>query len=173
MRSVEENTATDTATGRFVGDPVVAIDDQGDTLTYSLSGSHATLFEIDPRSGEIETKAVLDHESRSSYSVTVTARDPSDEYDTIQVTMSVTNVEEDGAVTFSSEFPTVGQKLTATLTDPDGGISNVSWEWHRSTSRLGDGLSSTVPNRVRTGPPTTTWITICGPAPATPTATSR
>ena len=135
-RSVAENTAQDTTTGRPVGAPVVATDTPADTLTYSLSGSHAALFEIDPQSGQLRTKVELNHESRSSYSVRVTATDPSDESAFIDVTVSVTNVEETGMVTFSSEFPQVGRSLTATLADPDRGTSNLEWGWHRSTSRF-------------------------------------
>ena len=138
MRSVVENTAQDTTTGRNVGAPVVATDtDINDVLSYSLGGTHASFFEIDGRSGQLLTKTQLDHESRSSYSVIVTARDPSRASDSIGVTISVTNVEETGTVTFSSEFPRVGQSLAATLADPDGGVSGTVWEWFRSTNRFG------------------------------------
>ena len=137
MRSVTENTALNTATGRNVGLPVVATDaDFNDVLSYSLGGTHASFFEIDGRSGQLRTKTELDHESRSSYSVIVTARDPSKASDSIGVTISVTNIEETGTVRFSSEFPRVGQSLTATLADPDGGMSPIVWEWYRSTSRF-------------------------------------
>ena len=137
MRSVDENTAQDTATGRSIGAPVAATDADNDTLTYSLGGTHAQFFEIDGRSGQLRTKTELDHESRASYSVTVTARDPSRRERLDRVTISVTNVEETGTVTFSSKFPRVGQSLTATLADPDGGVSGTVWEWYRSTSRFG------------------------------------
>ena len=137
MRSVDENTAQDTFTGRSIGAPVAATDADNDTLTYSLGGTHASFFEIDDRSGQLRTKTKLDHESRASYSVTVTARDPSRASDSIGITISVTNVEETGTVTFSSKFPRVGQSLAATLADPDGGVSGTVWEWYRSTSRFG------------------------------------
>ena len=136
VRSVAENTQN-ADTGRSVGVPVVATDASSDWLTYSLSGTHAGSFEIDRRSGQLRTKVQLNYESRSSYSVTVAATDPSNERDSISVTISVTNVEEAGSVKFSSEFPRVGQSLTATVADPDGGVSGIVWEWHRSTSRFG------------------------------------
>ena len=69
--------------------------------------------------------------------MTVTASDPSKASALIGITISVTNVEEVGTVTFSSEFPRVGRALAATLTDPDGGESGTVWEWYRSTSRFG------------------------------------
>ena len=37
-----------------------------------------------------------------------------------------------GTVTFRSTLPRVGAALTATLTDPDGSISNLTWQWASS-----------------------------------------
>ncbi len=136
-RSVDENTAADTATGRPVGAPVTASDAENDILTYTLSGTDAALFDLDSRTGQLSTKTPLDHEARSGYSVTVTAADPSNETDSVAVSVTVNNVEEPGAVTLSSHFPTVGRRLTATVADPDGGVSGLSWQWRRSRSRSG------------------------------------
>ena len=44
---------------------------------------------------------------------------------TTAVTVMVTNVNEDGMVTLSSQTPVVGIALTATLTDADGGITGA------------------------------------------------
>ena len=55
--------------------------------------------------------------------------------DTLAVTVTVTNVDETGALDLSSEQPQVGALLTTTLTDPDGSIRSESWSWHRSTNR--------------------------------------
>ena len=62
--------------GSGVGAPVTAEDT--DPLTYSLGGSDAGSFDIDPSSGQIKVGAgvSLDRTVRASYSVTVTARDP-------------------------------------------------------------------------------------------------
>ena len=51
---------------------------------------------------------------------------------TITVTVTVTNVDEDGAVTLPAAQPQVGTELTATLTDPDGGVSGATWKWESS-----------------------------------------
>ena len=59
--------AENSAAGVSVGAPVTALDPQGDTLTYSLSGQDAEFFDIDPASGLLLTRAPLDFESRSSY----------------------------------------------------------------------------------------------------------
>ena len=36
---------------------------------------------------------------------------------------------EDGTVTLSAVQPRVGVSLTASLTDIDGGVSDVKWQW--------------------------------------------
>ena len=95
-----------------VGVPVVAADDDStsnfalggyedttrdriDGLTYTLSGSGAgTMFNIVPATGQILTIDKLDYEGRNSYVVTVTATDPSDASDSIDVTINVTDVDE-------------------------------------------------------------------------------
>ena len=97
-RGVDENTAT----GQDIGDPVAATDTDNDTLTYSLDATGAASFDIDEFSGQLQTKADLDHEDKSSYTVTVSVRDSRDANgdademtdDTIRVTIQVANVNE-------------------------------------------------------------------------------
>ena len=95
-REVAENTAADTD----IGDPVKATDpDDGDTLTYSLGGTDVNAFDIDTSNGQLKTKAALDHETKSSYSVTVSVHDGEDAAggpdttvdDEITVTIAVTD----------------------------------------------------------------------------------
>ena len=90
-RAVVENTAS----GENIGDPVAATDDDGDTVTYTLGGTDATSFSIVSTTGQLQTNAALDFESKASYSVTITASDGSLE-DTIDVTIDVTDVDEPG-----------------------------------------------------------------------------
>ena len=99
---------------RPVGDPVTATDSDDDSLTYTLSGTDAASFAINASSGQLQTKTALDYETKSSYSVTVTATDLSGASDTINVTINVTNVDEKGTVTLSSPQPQVRTPLTAT-----------------------------------------------------------
>ena len=69
---VNENTVPDVA----FGNPVTATDpDSGATLTYSLSGADAASFAIVESSGQLKTKATLDYEAKSSYSVEVRVDD--------------------------------------------------------------------------------------------------
>ena len=97
-RSVPENTPP----GVNIGAPISATDDDeddlefGNTLTYSLGGDDAALFDIDSSTGQLITKAPLDTEADNSHSVTVTVDDGEDRQTprTQNVTISVTNVDE-------------------------------------------------------------------------------
>ena len=132
MRSVDENTIA----GENIGAPVAAADDDDDTLTYSLDVSSRATFDIVATTGQLQTKAALDYETGSnSYTVTVTAADPSAADDAISVTITINNVDEAGTATLSSPQPIVGQEVTATLTDPDGSPTDITWSWHRSRNR--------------------------------------
>ena len=85
-RSVAENTAA----GDDIGKPVAATDANGDSLTYRLSGTNAASFDIVESSGQLQTKAALDYETKNTYSVTVTARDPGGLTASIEVNIAVT-----------------------------------------------------------------------------------
>ena len=138
MLSVDENTATDTAItdGRFT-----ATDPERDTLTYSLTGTDAASFAIDSN-GQLKTKADLDHETKSSYSINITVRDSKNAGgtpdtatdDTHAVTITVTDEDDPGTITFSADPPSAGTALTATLKDDDGikATPAVTWKWERS-----------------------------------------
>ena len=154
-REVDEGTVV----GGNVGAPVTATDtDNGDTLTYGLEGDDAAAFEIDSTSGQIEvaTGTTLDFETRSSYSVVVSVRDSKDDFDaadmatddTIDVSITVANVDEDGTVTLAPPQPQVGTALTATLSRP---------RWYGKRHNLGMGR---VPRMETPG----------GPPPAEPPA---
>ena len=89
-REVAENSAP----GANVGSAVRATDADNDTLTYSLEGTDAASFSIVPARGQIRTVAALDHETRSSYSVRVKADDGKGGTATIEVIITVTDVNE-------------------------------------------------------------------------------
>ena len=136
--------AEGTAVGRAMGAPLAAGDADGDALTYAISGGDAQYFELDASSGELRTKAALDYESRTEYSLTVSIRDGKDPQnladsvvdDELDVTVAVTNVDEDCSLTLSSPQPQADIDYTATLSDPDEVLS-TSWTWERSTSSSG------------------------------------
>ena len=93
-RSVNENTSA----GQNVGLVVLATDAEGDKLTYTLSGAGMASFGINDGTGQLLTVEALDYETQASYTVVVTATDPSGATDKVTVTISVTNVVELGMV---------------------------------------------------------------------------
>ena len=72
-RTVAEKTGTNVN----IGNPVVATDANNEPLSYQLSGIDAASFDIDSASGQLKTKAALHHETKASYTVTVTVSDGS------------------------------------------------------------------------------------------------
>ena len=103
---------------------------------WRLSGQDASDFSIS-RTGELTFRSAPNYESPADsardniYEVTVAARSGRVQ-DEVDVTVEVTNVEEEGAVALSPEQGNVGASITATLTDPDGDITGLDWEWERS-----------------------------------------
>ena len=138
-RSVAENTAA----GANIGAPVEATDADNDALTYTLGGDDAASFSIVPSTGQLQTLAALNFEGKNSYKVTVSASDRKDATGnadtaidaTIKLTISVTDVDDPGAITLSSQAPVVGIDLTASITDPDGGVSSIGWTWSKSSDQ--------------------------------------
>ena len=86
--------AEDTPAGDTIGDPIAATDPDDDPVVYELEGPGAASFDIDRSSGQIRTSAALDHEERSSYSVTVRARDGRGGTSTAGIRINVTDVTE-------------------------------------------------------------------------------
>ena len=112
--------------GTSIGTPMETTAPAG-TVSYSLSGTDAGLFNIDPATGEITLaqNASPDFETKSNYSVTITA--------TANLAVNVDNMDEPGSVSLSTGSPRSGEALSASLTDPDGSVSALSWRWQRST----------------------------------------
>ena len=141
-RTIAENTTT----GVAIGAPVTATDpDTGDTPAYTLGGTDANFFDIDGPTGQLQTQAALDYEVKNSYTVTVTASDGALTA-TVDVTVTVTNIDEAGTVTLSTDQPPARAEITAALTDPDKGVTGAVWQWERSsdgnTDWAGIGTSS-------------------------------
>ena len=72
-RSIAENSSA----GTNVGAAVSATDQEGDTLTYSMSGTDAGKLTLDTATGQITVKSgsVPNYESKTSYSVTLSVTD--------------------------------------------------------------------------------------------------
>ena len=127
-RTIDENVTPDTALDQNpanVGDVVTATDPNDDNLTYSLSGNDAGSFMIGSSDGQISAKMKLDHEAKSSYTVTVKATDPSGLSDSVEVTIKVTNVDEAPTIAgddITKDYPENGRVQVARFNadDPEG-----------------------------------------------------
>ena len=135
-RQVAENSGAGTNVGAAIP---TALDADGDTLSYAMGGTDAGSFAFDGSSRQITVKSgtSLDHEAKSGYAVTVTASDSYGGSGSVAVTITVTNVDEAGSVTFDSTAPVVGTALTASVADPDGSVSAVSWQWAKADTETG------------------------------------
>ena len=84
-----------TRRSRNIGTAIAATDaDGGDTLRYTLGGTDMASFAIVSTSGQLQTRAALDYETKSSYAVTVSVSDGNGGSDSISVTITVTDVNE-------------------------------------------------------------------------------
>ena len=125
-----------------MGSPVTATDSDPNTdpLDYTLSGDDAGLFSVgadDPvtmeldEGGQIMVKSgtKLDYETKQTYSVTLKAADSFGDYDTIDVTIMVTQVNEPppvmGEATVEYAENGTGPVATYTAVDPEG--TAVKW----------------------------------------------
>ena len=115
-RTIAENTVS----GQHIGSAVAATDADNDILTYTLSGTDAASFGIDSKSGQLQTKAALDYEAKTSYSVTVAVSDGNGGSDSITVTINVTDVHENRAPIFTD-----GVSTTRTIAENTKAGSNI------------------------------------------------
>ena len=117
------------------------------SCTWSVSGTDAGDFEISNVAatfGALTFKEAPNYEMQADanrdnvYMVTVVVTDSKKATAMRDVTITITNVDEDGTVTLSSEQPKIGIALTATLEDVDGVVADsVKWTWH--SNNIGDG----------------------------------
>ena len=134
-RSVPENTTA----GQNIGLPVAARDwDADTTLEYTLGGADDSSFDFDRSTGQLKTKVALDHESKASYTVTVTVTDGEDAAgtsdtaadDTVTVTINVTGANDPPVITGSDTLTYdengTGDVATYTATDQDTG-DTIAW----------------------------------------------
>ncbi len=116
-----------------------ATDPEGAAVGLTLAGTDAGHFKIDA-DGVLSFKEGQDYEDPADsggnrvYNVTVQATDVGRNTSSVDVVVTVTNANEDGIITLSHLQPQVGESLTARLTDPDGGIRSISWQWYRGNA---------------------------------------
>ncbi|WP_428098640.1 fibronectin type III domain-containing protein [Candidatus Rariloculus sp.] len=138
------NVAENTASGRPIGDAVSADDPEGDELTYTLEGLDAGSFRIDSGTGQLRTRAALDHESKASHTLTVKADDGEGGTATIEVTVNVTDVDEEPlpAVSIGHARVEEGQdavlEFAVTLDRASSKTVTVEWETRDGTATAGN-----------------------------------
>ena len=122
-RSVAENSAAGTAVGRRV----TATDPDGNRVTYSLGGDDASLFAIDPRTGQVSVGegTALDFETKSSYAVTARAADGRNSSDTIALTITVTNVGLDDSYDANDDGMIDGDEVLDAVADYFNDVSGI------------------------------------------------
>ena len=154
-RTIAENTTSD----ENIGDPVTAIDEDNDVLTYSLGGVDAGSFSIDSGSGQLQTNSTLDYEITSVYTVEITVTDGNDGSASITVTINIDDVDEiqpNRAPVFTEGTSTIryvveniaageniGTPVAATDEDSDdtltyslGGVDAGSFSFNTSSGQL-------------------------------------
>ena len=110
------------------------------TVTWSVSGTDGSKFTIPSTGGGLTFRAMPDFEAPGDanrdnvYEIMVVATDSEANSDMEPVRVRVTNVEEAGMVTMSTVQPHVGVPVAAMVTDPDGGVSGVTWQWYRANN---------------------------------------
>ena len=127
-----------------------ARDPEGDTVVWSVSG---TDFVITDR-GQLYFNEPPSFEDGETYRLTVTATDDGEPFPlsaSLNVTVTVTDVEERGEVTIfptrgwvvaateadpndpdSVALPELRTRFTATLEDGDTPVTDLTWQWYRS-----------------------------------------
>ena len=122
-----------------------------DGIDWVLAGDDARHFTIDSPPGALrfqidpvapilfpeppDFEAADDSDGDNVYELTLYSRVGANISEPLTVTVTVTDVDEDGAVSLSSSRPSLGAALSATLDDPDGVTGVPEWTWERSAGR--------------------------------------
>ena len=131
----EREIAEDAVAGMPIGATVTATDSNMDSLTYSLGGTDGASFNIARSSGQLQTKASLNREEKDTYLVTVTATDPSGLSATVNVTIKVTNVDENPTLTgpasprVAENTPTATAVATYVAMDDEDDKAGTAIRW--------------------------------------------
>ena len=121
-------------------------------IAWTLAGPDAARFSLDSPPGALrfalpavaprifseppDFEAPVDGNAANTYELTLSAAAGGSATATHALTVTVTDVDEAGALSLSSTRPALGAALTAVLTDPDGVTAATAvWRWERSTGR--------------------------------------
>ena len=149
LAEYDADTADDGADGEETRAKAVSIymasDPEDDPATWSLKGADMDKLMIGSE-GALTFKEAPNYEMPADagrdnvYNVTVVATDSGTGKGNKMtaermVVIMVTNVDEDGTVELSAQQPKIGVEVTASVTDPDGGVKDVTWEWERDDNQ--------------------------------------
>ena len=99
-------------------------------LRFALDAVAPRIFSEPP-----DFEAPVDGDAANTYELTLLARAGSS-VTNASFTVTVTDVDEEGALSLSSTRPALGAVLRAVPTDPDGMTTGTAlWQWERSTGR--------------------------------------
>ncbi len=118
-----------------------ATDAESNAFAWSVAGADANLFAIDA-DGVLTFKAspnfedAADADGGNTYEITIIATETDGNPSNLpsaplMVTVTVTNVDEAGTVIISGTAQ-VGVELTASVTDPDGAVTDALYQWRSS-----------------------------------------
>ena len=108
-----------------------ATDPERDTITWSVNNDG---FYVSNR-GQLYFAQPPSYEDGTSHSVTITATDDHQDGSrsgSLDVAVTLTDAEEEGTVTVSPLSGWVGTQFGAALTDGDGDVTGIAWQWARS-----------------------------------------
>ena len=123
------------------GDPVVEWSLSGPDAGWFRIAGGALRFRSQEAGGPPDFESPGDSGADNVYVVTVAAEEDSTDADTtdvssVAVSVTILNVDEPGAVKLLPDsVPAIGEALTASLSDPDGGVTGIEWVWERSVGR--------------------------------------
>ena len=143
-RTPDENFGINLAVATFS-----ATDEEGSDLTWSLSGADGGKFDISSKPDTVFTfksdpnfEAPADANRNNVYEVIAQASDGVNT-GSLDITVTVGNVDEDGTVTLSNRQPEDNVAITATLSDLDGGVTNLKWQWAVNNVDISGATSAT------------------------------
>ena len=143
--SYAENGATRVATY------IASSEEDRDDIVWILGGDEVEHFSIDNPAGVLrfhidpvdpspflqppDFEAPVDDDDDGVYELLLIARAGSSSPALKTVVVTVTDENEAGAISLTTARPKAGSVLTAALTDPDGDVSAITWQWERSAGR--------------------------------------
>ena len=120
----------------------LSTDPEDAAVTWSRAGADAGLFEVRGDTLHFQSppdfEAPVDADEDNFYQVTLTATDAGEPAASAShgMTVAVTNKDEPGEVSVSgtlslsgTTMAAVDSQLTASLSDPDGGVRGIEWAW--------------------------------------------